>query len=185
MDSAGVVTGTVLSSATIGTHSYTVSALSVGYVTQTYLYPLVIKAAAVVPTIVVPTIVVPTVVVPTVVLPTVVVPTVVPDSATYKSIKVTINFKSGSSKLSATEKKKLLRLVAKYGPKVTGGIIVGYVQSDGKRKNDARLSTARAHAIARYLAGRGVKVPLLTQGKGVLNASAKSRMAMLTLRYKP
>jgi hypothetical protein len=47
MDSAGVVTGTGLSSATLGTHSYTVSALSVGYVTQTYLYPLVIKAAVV------------------------------------------------------------------------------------------------------------------------------------------
>jgi len=49
MSTAGVVTGTVSNTATLGTHSFTVSALSVGYATQTYVYPLVIKAAAVVP----------------------------------------------------------------------------------------------------------------------------------------
>jgi uncharacterized repeat protein (TIGR02543 family) len=54
MSTAGVVTGTVLSTATLGTHSFTVSALSVGYVAQTYVFPLVIKAAAVVPPVVVP-----------------------------------------------------------------------------------------------------------------------------------
>ena len=105
-------------------------------------------------------------------------------TTSHKSIKVTINFKSGSSKLSATEKIKLWLLLAKFGPKIISGTIFGYVQSSDKSNNDVRLSTARARVIAKYLADQGVKVPLLTQGKGALNASAKSRAVMLTIRYK-
>jgi outer membrane protein OmpA-like peptidoglycan-associated protein len=75
-------------------------------------------------------------------------------------------------------------LLAKFGPKIISGTIFGYVQSSDKSNNDVRLSTARARVIAKYLADQGVKVPLLTQGKGALNASAKSRAVMLTIRYK-
>jgi len=49
MSEAGMVTGTVLSTATLGTQSFTVTATSDGYIPQTYVYSLVIKAAVAIP----------------------------------------------------------------------------------------------------------------------------------------
>ena len=174
MDTAGILAGTVLDSATVGTHSHTVSAWSNGYVTQTYVYPIVIKAAAVVPPVVVPPVVVPPVVVP---------PVVVPAAASYKTVKATVSFKARSSKLSTAEKRKLRSIAKKYNTKITGGTIVGYVQRDSTRANDNKLSAARARVIAKYLASQGVKVSLVTQGKGVLSSSVSARKSMITLNY--
>jgi outer membrane protein OmpA-like peptidoglycan-associated protein len=150
MDSVGVITGTVLTSATVGTHSFTVSALSLGYFTQTYAYPLVIKDAA---------------------------------ASKYVTIKLSVNFSAGSSKLSIVQKAKILLFVNKVKPKIVDGIVIGYVQRTKKTSNDKTLSAARAQVIAKFLAANGVKVPLLTQGSGVLNGSNAARMSTISLRY--
>lgn len=102
---------------------------------------------------------------------------------TNKSIKLKASFSERSSKLSAKEKKKLLRVVASMGSKVTGGKVVGYVQLDGNTSNDRKLSTARARAVAKFLADNGIKVRLVTKGKGALNNKESSRRANITLRY--
>jgi len=150
MDSVGVITGTVLTSATVGTHSFTVSALSLGYSTQTYVYPLVIKDAG---------------------------------ASKYVTMKLSVNFSSGSSKLSNAQKSKILRFVKKYAPKIVDGIVIGYVQRTKKTSNDKTLSAARAQVIAKFLAANGVKVPLLTQGSGVLDGSDAARVSTISLRY--
>jgi len=150
MDSVGVITGTVLPSATVGTHSFTVSALSLGYFTQTYVYPLVIKDAA---------------------------------ASKYVTIKLSVNFSSGSSKLSIVQKAKILLFVIKVKPMIVDGIVIGYVQKTKKSSNDKTLSAARAQVIAKFLAANGVKVPLLTQGSGVLNGSNAARVSTISLRY--
>jgi len=46
---AGIVTGTVLSTATVGTHMFTVTASSLGHISQSYVHAFVVKAAAVIP----------------------------------------------------------------------------------------------------------------------------------------
>jgi len=150
MDSVGVITGTVLTSATVGTHSFTVSALSLGYSTQTYVYPLVIKDAA---------------------------------ASKYVTIKLSVNFSSGSSKLSIVQKAKILLFIIKVKPKIVDGIVIGYVQRTKKTSNDKTLSAARAQVIAKFLAANGVKVPLLTQGSGVLDGSNAARVSTISLRY--
>ena len=150
MDSAGVVTGTVSNTASLGTHSFTVSATSVGYVTQNYVYPLIIKDAL---------------------------------ASKYTTIKLSVNFSSGSSKLSNAQKAKILRFVIKFAPKIVDGIVIGFVQRTKKSSNDKSLSAARAKVIAKFLAANGVTVPLLTQGSGVLNGSKAARVSTITLRY--
>jgi outer membrane protein OmpA-like peptidoglycan-associated protein len=102
---------------------------------------------------------------------------------TNKSMKLKVSFSERSSKLSAKEKKKLLRVVANVGSKVTGGKVIGYVQLDGNASNDRKLSTARARAVAKFLADNGIKVRLVTKGKGALNNKESSRRANITLRY--
>ena len=102
---------------------------------------------------------------------------------TNKSMKLKVSFSERSSKLSAKEKKKLRRVVANVGSKVTGGKVIGYVQLDGNTSNDRKLSTARARAVAKFLADNGIKVRLVTKGKGALNNKESSRRANLTLRY--
>jgi outer membrane protein OmpA-like peptidoglycan-associated protein len=102
---------------------------------------------------------------------------------TNKSMKLKVSFSERSSKLSAKEKKKLLRVVANVGSKVTGGKVIGYVQLDGNTSNDRKLSTARARAVAKFLADNGIKVRLVTKGKGALNNKESSRRANITLRY--
>ena len=102
---------------------------------------------------------------------------------TTKSEKLKVAFSERSSKLSAKEKKKLLKVVAKMGSKVTGGKVVGYVQLDGNNANDRKLSTARARAVAKFLSDNGIKVRLVTKGNGALNKKESSRRASITLRY--
>jgi outer membrane protein OmpA-like peptidoglycan-associated protein len=102
---------------------------------------------------------------------------------TNKSMKLKVSFSERSSRLSAKEKKKLLRVVSNMGSKVTGGKVVGYVQLDGNTSNDRKLSTARARAVAKFLADNGIKVRLVTKGKGALNNKESSRRANITLRY--
>ena len=102
---------------------------------------------------------------------------------TNKSMKLKASFSERSSKLSAKEKKKLLKVVASMGSKVTGGKVVGYVQLDGNMANDKKLSTARARAVAKFLADNGIKVRLVTKGNGALNNKESSRRANITLRY--
>ena len=102
---------------------------------------------------------------------------------TNKSMKLKVSFSERSSKLSAKEKKKLLRVVANVGSKVTGGKVIGYVQLDGNTSNDRKLSTARARAVAKFLSDNGIKVRLVTKGKGALNNKESSRRANITLRY--
>ncbi len=102
---------------------------------------------------------------------------------TNKSMKLKASFSERSSKLSAKEKKKLLKVVTNMGSKVTGGKVVGYVQLDGNASNDRKLSTARARAVAKFLADNGIKVRLVTKGNGALNNKESSRRANITLRY--
>jgi outer membrane protein OmpA-like peptidoglycan-associated protein len=102
---------------------------------------------------------------------------------TNKSMKLKASFSERSSKLSAKEKKKLLKVVASMGSRVTGGKVVGYVQLDGNTANDRKLSTARARAVAKFLADNGINVRLVTKGKGALNNKESSRRANITLRY--
>lgn len=102
---------------------------------------------------------------------------------TNKSMKLKVSFSERSSRLSAKEKKKLLRVVANVGSKVTGGKVIGYVQLDGNSSNDRKLSTARARAVSKFLADNGIKVRIVTKGKGALNNKESSRRANITLRY--
>ncbi|MCX6417477.1 MAG: OmpA family protein [Actinobacteria bacterium] len=100
-----------------------------------------------------------------------------------KSLKLSVAFDAGSSKLTAKEKKKLLRAIAKVGKKVTSGTVVGYVQRGSNSANDKKLSAARAKVVARFLADHGIKVRLVASGKGALNSKKTSRKATVVLRY--
>jgi outer membrane protein OmpA-like peptidoglycan-associated protein len=103
--------------------------------------------------------------------------------AKKKTVSATTYFASGSSVLSTDSKKKLLNSFGKILPKVTSGMVVGYVQSDGNHGNDQKLSTARAKSVAKYLTSMGIKVQLKIIGKGVLNSSKESRRVTVTLNY--
>jgi outer membrane protein OmpA-like peptidoglycan-associated protein len=200
MNTNGVVTGTISNSATAGTYSFTVSAMSSGYVTQTYVYPLVIRAAVTPPVVETPAVVPPAVkspevvngVIPPQASPITLRPPVAltppaaltPTLASYKTIVAAVNFDARSSVLSAKEKNKLLLLLGKSAQKVTEGIIIGYVQRDGNIANYEILSSARARAIAVFLYTHGVKVPLVTKAMGPLNSKVTARTATVTLKYK-
>jgi outer membrane protein OmpA-like peptidoglycan-associated protein len=154
MDGAGVVTGTVSNSATVGTFNFTVSATSVGYVTQTYVYPLAIQAADLAPL------------------------------TSYVTVKLDVYFSPGSSIISGTQKVAILRFLAKVPKKTSDGTVLGYVQRTGYDSNDTKLSSARARVIAKFLVDHGVKAPLVALGKGVLNGSSAARVTSISLRYK-
>jgi outer membrane protein OmpA-like peptidoglycan-associated protein len=154
MDSAGVVSGTVSTSVAVGTYSFTVTATSPGYVTETYVYSLVIKAV------------------------------VVPPIAIYKTIKFSVHFAPGSSKLTRYQQGRLLKFVKNVAPKVIDGSVYGFVQRTHCTRNDMALSISRARVVAKFLYSHGVKASLQVKGKGVLNSNAASRTASITLRYK-
>jgi outer membrane protein OmpA-like peptidoglycan-associated protein len=154
MDTAGVLTGTVSTTATVGTHSFTVTATSAGYVTETFVYSLVIKAAG------------------------------VPPIAIYKTLKFSVYFGPGSSKLTLYQQGRLLIFIKKLAPKVIDGLVYGYVQKSNSKRNDIALSLARARVVSKFLSLHGVKAPLQVKGKGSLNSSAASRTVRLSLRYK-
>ena len=102
---------------------------------------------------------------------------------TLKSLKLRVTFGERSSELTAAEKKKIRKAIATAGPKVISGTVVGYVQRENYRANDKALSAARAKAVVKFLRANGVKVPLVSMGKGALNSSKTSRKAVLNLRY--
>jgi outer membrane protein OmpA-like peptidoglycan-associated protein len=66
---------------------------------------------------------------------------------------------------------------------VSSGTVVGYVQREGYSANDVKLSAARAKVVAQFLSANGVKVRLVSMGKGALDSSTASRKAVLNLRY--
>ena len=154
MDSSGVLTGTVSTTATVGTHSFTVTATSAGYVTETFGYSLVIKAA------------------------------VAPPIAIYKTLKFSVYFGPGSSKLTLYQQGRLLIFIKKFEPKVIDGLVYGYVQRSNSTRNDFALSLARARVVSKFLFLHGVKAPLQVKGKGSVNSSAASRTVLLTITYK-
>ena len=77
----------------------------------------------------------------------------------------------------------LLALARATGGKATGGLVVGYVQRDGKLAMNAALSAKRANAVAQYLRAHGVKAKLNTRGDGALGPQDAARKAVVTLRY--
>jgi len=154
MDSAGTVSGTVSTSATVGTHSFTVTATSAGYVTETFGFSIVIKAAVVTP------------------------------QPSYTSRKLSVQFSPGSFKLSEQQKSRLLIFIGDLEPKVIDGLVYGFVQKSSNSGNDMALSLARARVVAKFLSSHGVKASLQVMGTGVLNSSAAARVARITLRYK-
>jgi outer membrane protein OmpA-like peptidoglycan-associated protein len=154
MDSSGVLTGTVSTTATVGTHSFTVTATSAGYVTQTYLYSLVINAA------------------------------VVPPTPTYTTKKLSVYFNLGSSRITSHQKERLLSFIRNLAPGAIDGVVYGYVQSPSSKSERAKLSLARARAVADFLYFHGVRVTLQVKGKGILNSNASARVARVTVRYK-
>jgi outer membrane protein OmpA-like peptidoglycan-associated protein len=154
MDTSGVVTGTVSNTATVGTYNFTVSATSAGYVTQTYVYPLAIQAADLLP------------------------------PATFSALKFSVFFSPGSSKISSKQRASILQKIGKVLPKIVSGTVLGYVQRTGYRLNDVKLSIARARVIAKFLVDHGVTAPLVIRGEGVLNANNNSRLTSISLRLK-
>jgi outer membrane protein OmpA-like peptidoglycan-associated protein len=148
------LTGTVSTSATVGTHSFTVTATSAGYVTETFVYSLVIKAAVVTP------------------------------QPSYTSRKLSVYFSLGSSKLTEFQKSRLLSFIGNLAPKVIDGLVIGFVQRSSSKGKDMALSLARARVVAKFLSSHGVKASLQVKGMGVLNSSAAARVVGLTLRYK-
>ena len=99
------------------------------------------------------------------------------------SLKLRITFSERSSKLTWAQKKKLRKAIAIAGPKVISGTVVGYVQRENYAANDKVLSAARAKSVAQFLSANGVKVRLVSMGKGALNSNKTSRTAVLNLRY--
>jgi outer membrane protein OmpA-like peptidoglycan-associated protein len=99
------------------------------------------------------------------------------------SLKLRITFSERSSKLTWAQKKKLRKAIAIAGPKVISGTVVGYVQRENYAANDKVLSAARAKSVAQFLSANGVKVRLVSMGKGALNSNKTSRKAVLNLRY--
>ena len=99
------------------------------------------------------------------------------------SLNLPITFSERSSKLTWAQKKKLRKAIAIAGPKVISGTVVGYVQRENYTANDKVLSAARAKAVAQFLSANGVKVRLVSMGKGALNSNKTSRKAVLNLRY--
>jgi outer membrane protein OmpA-like peptidoglycan-associated protein len=99
------------------------------------------------------------------------------------SLKLRITFSERSSKLTWAQKKKLRKAIAIAGPKVISGTVVGYVQRENYAANDKVLSAARAKSVAQFLSANGVKVRLVSMGKGALNSNKTSRQAVLNLRY--
>jgi outer membrane protein OmpA-like peptidoglycan-associated protein len=154
MDRAGVVTGTVSNTATVGTHSFTVTATSDGYDTKTYPFTLLIKAAVVIPT------------------------------STYTTKKLSVYFNPDSSKLTSQQKTRLLSFFRNSPSNVNLGIVYGYVKSPSERSKSISLSLARARVVANFLTSNGLSAPLQVRGKGVLNSTDGARVVSLTLRYK-
>jgi outer membrane protein OmpA-like peptidoglycan-associated protein len=155
MDAAGVVTGSVSTVANAGTYSFTVTATSAGYVTQTYVYSLVLKDAP-----------------------------VVPPAPSYKTIKFSVYFNGDSSQLAVDQKARIVRFLGALGQKVVGGSVYGYVQRTKSQSKDMALSVARARAVAKFLSTKKVTPSLQITGKEILNSSAAARVAIVTLRYK-
>ena len=121
---------------------------------------------------------------PTTTTPTTTTPTPTPTpTPTVKSLTMSVVFAQGSAKITTAEKKKLFRAIATAGSKISSGTVVGYVQRAGYGANAMKLSAARAKVVARFLAANGVKVRLITTGKGALDSSTTSRKAVLNLRY--
>ena len=145
----GFVTGTVSSSATVGTKLFTVTASSPGYIPQSFIYSFEIKGGV----------------------------------SSFKSIRSTVYFEPGSSKLLVAEKWRILKLIGKVAPKVIDGAIFGYVQENGQIANYRKLSTARARVLAKFFKDHGVTARLQTQGKGALNPNPSARKVTFTLRY--
>ena len=155
MDAAGVITGTVSSVATAGTYSFTVTASSAGYVTQAFVYSLVIKAAQ-----------------------------VVPPAPSYGTLKLRVYFNSDSSQLTVGQKASISRFIGTLGKKVVGGSVYGYVQRSQSQSKDTALAFARSRTVAKFLAAKKVKAPLQIIGKGILNSSDAARVVIVTLRYQ-
>ena len=99
------------------------------------------------------------------------------------SLKLRITFSERSSELTWAQKKKLRKAIAIAGTKVISGTVVGYVQRENYAANDKVLSAARAKSVAQFLSANGVKVRLVSMGKGALNSNKTSRKAVLNLRY--
>jgi outer membrane protein OmpA-like peptidoglycan-associated protein len=85
-----------------------------------------------------------------------------------------IDFPSGSSEVTASEAPKLaesaskilaaLRRVGNEAPLRL--FVVGYTDTVGPGDRNQRLSEARAHSIASWFRGHGVRVPILAAGMG-------------------
>jgi outer membrane protein OmpA-like peptidoglycan-associated protein len=108
----------------------------------------------------------------------------VPPIAIYKTLKFSVYFGPGSSKLTLYQQRRLLIFIEKLAPKVIDGLVYGYVQKSNSKRNDIALSLARARVVSKFLSLHGVKAPLQVKGKGSLNSSAASRTVRLSLRYK-
>ena len=106
-----------------------------------------------------------------------------PSAATQKVARATVMFASGSASLTSQAQRELLALARATGGKSTGGLVVGYVQRDGKLAMNAALSAKRANAVAQYLRAHGVKAKLNTRGDGALGPQDAARKAVVTLRY--
>jgi outer membrane protein OmpA-like peptidoglycan-associated protein len=99
------------------------------------------------------------------------------------SLKFSVTFGERSSKLTEAQKETLRKAIAKAGSKVISGTVVGYVQREKFTGNDKALSAARAKAVSKFLSENGVKVRIVSMGKGALNSSKTSRKAVLNMRY--
>jgi outer membrane protein OmpA-like peptidoglycan-associated protein len=104
-------------------------------------------------------------------------------ASSFKTIRSTVYFEPGSSKLLVAEQWRILKLIGKVAPKVTAGAIFGYVQENGEIANYQKLSTARARVLAKFLKKHGVTARLQTQGKGALNPNPSARKVTFTVRY--
>lgn len=78
----------------------------------------------------------------------------------------TVHYGKKSSKLSA-DSKQLLSALVDANPDAVGFDITGYVQRTHSKRNDYRLSLARAVKVKRYLRELGVEVPIAVRGNRV------------------
>jgi outer membrane protein OmpA-like peptidoglycan-associated protein len=104
-------------------------------------------------------------------------------SDTQAVARATVMFASGSASLTSQAQRELRALVRATGGRATGGLVVGYVQRDGRFASNAALSAKRASAVARYLQAHGISATLTTRGDGALSPQDTARKAMVTLRY--
>lgn len=94
-----------------------------------------------------------------------------------------VYFASESAALTTSAKKELRHIAKEYST-ATAVTVTGYVQSAGSPSNNAKLSKARAKAVAKYLKAQGMKAAITTKSGGVPGTngkSAKARRATLAL----